>query len=187
MIRGWSGVSPTRAHTVYSRCVLTVTLDTNTLRLANALAALDALEVDVATTTVTAREVEGTAWAVKAKQLRAITETWVLAESPMGLAAVGSRADSDRYEGLLSLLSNGGFPKPGNRDNLTDGQKRLQRDVMILAAHAREGRDIFVSNDTKAIGRAGDPLRDRLLQEFGIRAMTLEEFTAFCASSPTTS
>ena len=53
---------------------------------------------------------------------------------------------------------------------------------MILAAHARERRDIFVSNDTKAIGRVGEPLREQLQQEFGIRAMTLDEFIAYCAS-----
>lgn len=49
--------------------MLTVTLDTGTLRLVDALRALDGLEVEVATTTVTAREVEGTAWAGKIKRL----------------------------------------------------------------------------------------------------------------------
>lgn len=106
----------------------------------------------------------------------------VLGESVLGGAVLGSEGDSDRYERLLALLSGGGFPKPGKRGNLTTGHKHLQRDVMILAAHARERRDIFVSNDTKAIGRAGEPLREQLQQEFGIRAMTLDEFIAYCAS-----
>lgn len=162
--------------------MLTVTLDTNTLRVADALGTLAGLDVDLATTTVTAREVEGTAWAGKMRQLNRIVETWVLAESPLGMAAMGTRADRDLYEGLLSLLSGGGFPKPGKRDVLTGGYKHLQRDAMVLAAHAREGRDIFVSNDTKAIGHVGEPLRERLRQDFGIRAMTLDEFVAHCAS-----
>lgn len=162
--------------------MLTITLDTGTLSLVNALAALDGLEVDVATTTVTAREVEGTAWAGKVKQLRLVVEVIVLGESVLGGAVLGGEGDSERYERLLALLSGGGFPKPGKRENVTRGHKHLQRDVMILAAHAREGRDIFVSNDTKAIGRAGEPLREQLYQQFGIRAMTLAEFTAYCTT-----
>ena len=164
--------------------MLTITLDTGTLSLVDALATINGLElaVDVATTTVTAREVEGTAWASKAAQLRVIPEVMVLGRSPLGVAVLGSEADKFYYEGLLTLLSGGGFPKPGKRDALTDGYKHLQHDAMILAAHAREGRDIFVSNDTKAIGRPGEPLRERLHQEFGIRAMTLAEFTDHCAT-----
>jgi hypothetical protein len=162
--------------------LLTVTLDTGTLRVVDALAVLDGLEVDVATTTVTARETEGTAWAGKVKQLNLILEPLVLGESVLGAAVLGGEDDRDRYERLLMLLSGGGFPKPGKRGVLTDGNKHLQRDVIILAAHAREGRDILVSNDTKAIGRPGDTLRQQLQREFGIRAMTLDEFTAHCAS-----
>jgi hypothetical protein len=162
--------------------LVTITLDTSTLRLVDALAALDGLPIDVATTTVTAREVEGTAWASKAAQLRVIPEVMVLGRSPLGVAVLGSDADKFYYEGLLALLSGGGFPKPGKRDALTDGNKHLQHDAMILAAHAREGRDIFVSNDTKAIGRAGEPLREQLYQQFGIRGMTLAEFTAYCTA-----
>jgi hypothetical protein len=162
--------------------MLTVTLDTNTLRMADALTVLDGLEVDVATTTVTAREVEGTAWAGRVKQLKQVPETLVFGESRWGEALLGDEADAARYEQLLSMLSNSGFPKPGQREALTGGQKRLQRDAMILAAHVREGRDIFVSNDTKAIGRSGEALRERLLRDFGIRAMTLDEFTTYCAS-----
>ncbi len=162
--------------------MLTITLDTGTLRLMDVLDALNGLEVDVATTTVTAREVDGTAWADKVKQLKLVQETAVLGESRWGEALLGGDSDGDRYERLLALLSGGGFPKPGQRDNLTSGHKHLQRDAMILAAHTREGRDIFVSNDTKAIGRQGEELRHRLQEEFGIRAMTLEEFEDYCSS-----
>jgi len=162
--------------------VLSVTLDTGTLRLTDALEVLGGLEADIAFTSVTGREVEGTAWADKVKQLNLIRETGVWGESRWGEALLGGDADATRYERLLALLSGGGFPKPGQRDNLTEGQKHLQRDAMILATHSREGRDIFVSNDTKAIGHAGEKLREQLLAEFGIRAMTLVEFTTYCAS-----
>jgi hypothetical protein len=66
--------------------------------------------------------------------------------------------------------------------DVASGHKHLQRDAMILAAHAREGRDIFVSNDTKASGRPREDFRNRLQKEFGIRAMTLEEFKDYCSA-----
>jgi len=89
---------------------------------------------------------------------------------------LGSQADGDRFERLLLLLSGGGFPKPGKRSTLTDGERHLLRDAAILSTHAREGRDLFVSDDTKAIGYQGSAFRARLLSELGIRAMTLAEF-----------
>ena len=156
--------------------MLTITLDTGTLKLMDALAILDGLEVDIASTTVTAREVEGTAWAAKVGQLPALQESWVLGESVLGAAVWGNEGDSDRFEQLLLLLSGRGFPKPGKRSTLTDGERHLLRDAAILSTHAREGRDLFVSDDTKAIGRPGSELRARLLSAFGIRAMTLAEF-----------
>lgn len=72
--------------------------------------------------------------------LKVVRETAVFGESRWGEALFGGDADGDRYEQLLALLSSGGFPKPGQRDHLTEGQKHLQRDAMILAAHSREGR-----------------------------------------------
>ncbi len=156
--------------------MLTVTLDTGTLRLTDALAMLDGLAVHIATTTVTAREVEGTAWAAKVGQLPALKESWVLGESVLGAAVWGSQADSDRFERLLLLLSGGGFPARDKRNTLTNGERHLLRDAAILSTHAREGRDLFVSDDTKAIGRPGSELRAKLLSELGIRAMTLAEF-----------
>jgi len=156
--------------------VLTVTLDTGTLRLTDALAMLDGLAVHIATTTVTAREVEGTGWAAKAGQIPALQESWVLGESVLGAAVWGSQADSDRFERLLLLLSGGGVPTRDKRNTLTNGERHLLRDAAILSTHAREGRDLFVSDDTKAIGHQGSELRARLLSELGIRAMTLAEF-----------
>jgi hypothetical protein len=52
-----------------------------------------------------------------------------------------------RLEAILAIVSAGSFPKPGQRVSLTHGERRQLRDAMILEAHAREGRDVFVTND----------------------------------------
>jgi hypothetical protein len=159
--------------------VLTITLDTNTLPVEKALAGLGNLEVDVATTTVTTREIEGTTLAGGIKNLKIIRETGVWGESRWGEAVYSDKSDGVRYEELLTFLSSGSFPKPGQRDSLSAGQERIKRDAMILSAHARERREIFVSDDVKAIGQAGSDRRRQLEERFGIRAMTVAEFRAF--------
>jgi hypothetical protein len=70
--------------------MLTVTLDTGTLRLVDALSALDGVAVDIAATTVTAREVEGTVWVGKVKQFKVVMESLVLIRR-VGLGWGGSR------------------------------------------------------------------------------------------------
>jgi hypothetical protein len=162
--------------------MLTVTLDTGALCFVEALNAVAGIDADVATTTVTAREVAGTGWASHLEGLKVIHEDLVLGESWLGSAVLGSAETADRYERLLLLLSGGGFPKPGNRDDLSEGQKHVQRDAMIFSAHARDGRDILVSEDRRAIGQPNSSLRQRLVDEFGIRAMTVDEFKRYCAS-----
>ena len=52
--------------------MLGVTLDTNTLGVWDALDALGDLKADVATASVTAREVEGTSWASRVATLKFI-------------------------------------------------------------------------------------------------------------------
>jgi hypothetical protein len=162
--------------------MLTVTLDTGALDLAEALGALDGLAVHVATTTVTAREAAGHSGAATVRRLDVIRETWVMGESPWGAMVIGSHDDRDRFERLLLLLSGGGFPKPTKRKALTEGNRHLLWDAAMLSAHAREGRDLFVSDDTKAIGHAGSTLRARLLSDFGIQAMTVAEFRDYCGT-----
>jgi hypothetical protein len=79
----------------------------------------------------------------------------VLDESRLGMAALGDDDSPFRFEVALAVMSNGSFPRPGNRDNLSPGQKRQLRDAMILEAHAREGRDVLVSNHRDFIGKDG--------------------------------
>ena len=160
---------------------LRVTLDTNQL---------DQVQVDrlgellpspheLAIVSVSARERDETA------ELRTITETavwgesrwgeavwggdpvgepFVIGESPLGVGVVVDDAHADILESALSVISNGSFPPPGNRDDLSDGQRRQLRDAMIFEAHARAGRHVFVTNDRKGFINDG---RRETLQALG--------------------
>lgn len=48
---------------------------------------------------------------------------------------------------------------------------------MVLAAHLREGRDIFVTDDAKGFIKNGR--REALEREFSTRVMTQAEFRAY--------
>jgi hypothetical protein len=48
----------------------------------------------------------------------------------------------------------------GEREELTDGQRRQLRDAMIFTAHVRERRHVLVSNDQRAYVNHGK--RERL-------------------------
>jgi hypothetical protein len=94
---------------------------------------------------------------------------------------LGSEETAARYESLLLLLSGGGFPKPGKRDNLTPGEKHLSTGCdEPLRARTRASRDFrerrYEGDWSCRLGRT------RLAKEFGIGAMTVDEFKAFCKS-----
>jgi hypothetical protein len=69
--------------------------------------------------------------------------------------------------------------KQGQRDDPSTGERRQLRDAMILQAHARDGRDILVSDDVKAFGREGDDRRRKLEALCGTRIMTVDEFCGY--------
>jgi hypothetical protein len=160
---------------------LTITLDTNTFPLERALSALRGRRVDVATTTVTTRELAGSDWHSESLTLRQLAETWVLGESPLGTAVLGSEEQAAFFENALRVLTNGSFPRRGQRGALTASQRRQMRDAMAFCTHVREGRDIFVTNDKKAFGINGSDQRQRV-EALGARVMTLVEFEEFCRS-----
>jgi hypothetical protein len=84
-----------------------------------------------------------------------------------------------RFEAILDVIGIRSFPKPGLRDSKTPGQKRQLRDAMILEAHAREGRDILVSDDVKGfIGKDGENRR-KLEAICRTRIMTVDEFCEY--------
>jgi hypothetical protein len=178
--------------------VLRVTIDTNVYdrdTRARFEEAIDGLEVDVAPTTVTLRErpetrgekpsseavYETAVWdesiwdeAVYAEA--PVYETAVLDESRLGMAVLGGDESGPTLDAILGIIGSGSFPRAGERETLTDGQRRQLRDAMILEAHTREDRDILVSNDVTAFGRAGDKRRAKLEMLCKTRIMTVDEF-----------
>jgi hypothetical protein len=162
--------------------MLRVTIDTNVLdRTARSRVqeAIEGIDVDLATTTVTLRErpetqgetLTGSGVVYEAAVYDESTydeavyapdvvhETLVLGESTVGSAVLGGDDSPSRLEAILEIIGNGSFPKPGRRESLTEGERRQLRDAMILEAHSRDGRDILVSNDVTAFGRTGDQSR----------------------------
>lgn len=132
--------------------LLKVTLDTNVLPADDLMAIAAARGIEVAVVTVTEREVRGTGFQVALKPMAIIPETGVWDESEWDdfVWAADEAEARPGMEDILRVLSNGSFPSRDARETLTDGQRRQLRDAMILEAHVREGRDVFVSEDTRA-------------------------------------
>jgi hypothetical protein len=159
----------------------TVTLDTGVFEapeLARVKAAAAGLPVDFVHISVSARELES-ATRTKVSE-RPVPETAVWGESRWGEAVWGDMDDCDLLESLLSVMSGGGFPKPGRRENLSDGNRHMLRDALVLQSHVREGHDILVSRDTRAYGKPGSSLRGKLEGLCSTRIMTVDEFVDEC-------
>jgi len=105
-----------------------------------------------------------------------ISEDLVIGESQLGSAQLGGGADM--FEKVLTIISNGSFPPPGHRDNLTLGHRRTMRDAMIFSAHTRERRVLFITKDARGFVKHG---RREQLQDIGktvIRSLEeLEQLT----------
>jgi hypothetical protein len=171
------------------RAVIRVTVDTNVFgeaKMARMSRAADGLDIELAPTTVSLRE----------RPLETSEPQWIVRESavwgesrwgeavweePISETAILGESDS-RFEAILLIISNGSFPKPGQRDDLSKGEHRQLRDAMILEAHAREGRDVLVSDDARAYIRDGR--RERLEQLCETRVMTVEEFWEHAQALP---
>lgn len=173
---------------------LLVTVDTNLLdehRIADLRSSAGDTAVEFATVTVNERE-RGFLYA----GLRVVPETlvwdesrwgeavWggpipelmVLDETPLGSGVLASDAGADLFDRVLSIVSNGSFPKPGAREAMTIPQRRQLRDVMAFEAHLRHRRHVFVSDDKKAFISHG---RREALEALGqTRIVTSAEFVA---------
>lgn len=161
---------------------INVTLDTNVLdstTIARMKQAAQDLPVIFINVTVTGRELEGTDIQLLPNP---ILETAVWGESRWGQAVWGGDKEADLFEKLLETVSNRSFPKPSKRGNLTNGQKRQMRDVMILIAHTREGRDILVTSEKKAFIGKGGVLKKKIEMLCSTRIMNVDEFCSFCKS-----
>jgi hypothetical protein len=96
--------------------------------------------------------------------------------------AAGPHTQELLYDGILAIISDGSYPPSGKRDNLTRGQHHQLRDAMILEAHVREGRDIFVTTDTTGFIKHGR--REKLEALCSTQIMTVEEFCDYVSTVP---
>lgn len=156
----------------------TVTLDTNTVDDARLIEAAGLAGFVVVQTTVTDRELESSGVHSVLAEGGRLYEPFVLGESRLGFAVLGSESVATTFEKLLRVISNGAFPARDRRSNLSPGERRQLRDAMILSTHIRAGRDIFVTNDVKGFIQGGR--REALEGEFAIRVMTAVEFLKLC-------
>jgi hypothetical protein len=162
--------------------MLTITFDTNTIPLDRTLLALGNLPADLAVTSVTRREMQGGSSAAHLRTLRELPEVYLMGESEMGVAVLGTRKIADLFEKTLSAITNGSFPKPDRRSHLTPNEKRQMRDALIFCTHVREGRDIFVTDDVTAFGKPGSEQRNLFTELASTQIMTMEEFEHFCST-----
>ena len=153
----------------------TVTLDTNVLPVDDLRAALEPRGFSFAVVSVSARETRGAWIAASVTPLTSIPENavWDETEYGVGLYDAGGK-DVQCLAASLTIISDGSFPAPDRRGSLSPGQRRQLRDAMILCAHVRERRNIFVTNDERGFVKRGR--RERLQAAFDTRIMTREEF-----------
>src|SRR6266851_5368721 len=113
--------------------MVSVTLDTNTVDERRVAEAARLAGFELAHTTVTDRELESSGVQTAFENNWAVVEPFVMGESPMGVAALGSRPVADTFERLLQVISNGSFPVRDRRSKLSAGERRQLRDAMILS------------------------------------------------------
>lgn len=129
--------------------VATITLDTNVLPGDDVLAVGRQRGDEFRIVTVTARELDG--HPIKAALIHLnepIPETGVWGESLWDEAEWASEEEADLFASILNIISGGSFPH-GNSE-LTPGEQRQLRDAMILEAHVKAGRVVFVTDDRRA-------------------------------------
>ena len=150
-----------------------ITLDTNLVTSDRVQHIAQQRGFEIAVVTVTEREVENTRLQAHVTPLEKVSETAVWDESRWDASAVwGSEASGKTLADILDIITHGGWPR--NPNERTEGHHRQLRDAMILEAHARDGRDIFVTNDKKGFIRAGR--RAELESLLETRIMTEQEF-----------
>lgn len=179
-----------------------ITFDTNVLPIEDLDSFVKDKPVEFSVVSVTSRELEKHKLAIELKKLNEVTETAVWDESKWGQAkwgpviyetavvgesrldesVVGSDKEVDAFEKLLEIISSGSFPKLGKRGNLSSGERRQLRDAMILTAHIREGRDIFVTEDIKGFIGRNNEIKKKIENLFKTKIMRKQEFIAYLSN-----
>jgi len=147
-----------------------ITIDTNILPADDIVKKCKESGYEYAIVSVTNREVSGSDFEKDLNNIHRILETAVWDESLWNDCVWGDE-DNDLEE-ILNIISNGSFPK--NRSALTNAQKRMLRDTIILEAHIREKRDVFVTDDKRAFINHGR--KKKIEDKFNTRILTKEEF-----------
>lgn len=158
--------------------MIKITFDTSVLPADDLILAAQRFDCDFAVVTVTAREVEGTRFEVHLEPCAVVHETGVYGEARYGQAVYASHTSAEVLDKILRVISSGAFPQ--SRADLSDGQVHQFRDALILEAHIREGRDIFVTDDARAFVRHGK--REELGASLGVRILKREEFLHDCSA-----
>ena len=105
-------------------------------------------------------------------------EPFILDDSSLDVGDLSSLRGRTRFEVILAVISSGSFPPAGGRDALTEPQRRQLRDAMILEAHARDGRDVFVTRDSRGFINHGK--RGALQALCSTEIVHPDEFAEYC-------
>lgn len=155
-----------------------VTVDTNILPLNDleSLAAEAGYALEIIS--VTARELAGTDLLDAARNLGQTYETAMFGEAFFDGAVLGDIEHAGTLEEILKVISSGSFPAQADRDELTPPQRNQLRDALILQAHIRSGKRIFVTGDAKAYIKHGR--RELFESRYRIAIYTKAEFLEHC-------
>jgi hypothetical protein len=175
--------------------IVRVTVDTNVLDAAaieriERAAARSGVSVEIQTVTVNKRErgksplptVAETAvwdeshWGHALWGAAPTPELFSLDETPLGSGVLSAQEQPSLLEEILRVVSNGSFPRPGQRESLSAPQKRQLRDAMTLEAHTRHARDVFITNDRRGFINHGR--RETLERLCETKIATLDEVDA---------
>jgi hypothetical protein len=153
-----------------------VTIDTNVFPLGDLESLAEKAGFVLEVISVTNRELVNTDLSSSAQSLGETLETFHFGEGSWGSMVFGSVDDAADFEKILQIISSGGHPK--DRENLTPAQQNQRRDALILQAHIRSGKRVFVSNDERGFVRHGK--RELLEEAFPIKIYNRIEFAAHC-------
>ena len=151
---------------------LSITLDSSVIDDERILTLCKANDWDLARVSITDRETENTGFHVLLEPLNKISAIFICGESKLGDDILGSKHQADVFDTILDIISTKAFPK--DHSNLSKGEKMQRRNAMILQAHIRERRDVFITIDKKAFIKG--ELRAKLEDKFNVKIMTVCEF-----------
>jgi hypothetical protein len=159
-----------------------VTLDTNTIgaeKQERIRTAITGRDIEVATTTVTQRELNAGGPPLPNDVPVIVVELCAWGESPWGTSRWPGPEDAELVNKILAIITNRSYPSSTPDTQLSRGHLRKLRDALILEAHTYAGRDVLITGDGDLSGPRN---RDRLEQLCGTKIMTVDEFCSLMES-----